>query len=96
MSTETVSKPHYEIGQPVHFHWFAEFHERALTADDCAVVLNAGGSVCDRPGCVEDIVYNMDTAITAIQAGCVAVALNPEDQPALDHERELYVDCFGG
>lgn len=95
MSTETVSKTHYEAGDAVHYHWFDDREERTLNTDDYAVVLSAEGNTCDRPGCVEDIVYNLDTALTAIQAGSTAVALNPDHQATLDYERELYVDCFG-
>lgn len=90
MTTETMT---LAVGDTVHYHFFTR-HERVLTEDDHAVILNH--DPCGDPGCVEDIVYNRDSALTAIQAGCTAVALNPEDQAALDYERELYVDCFGG
>lgn len=92
------------IGQTVHYHDMTRgddgnYHLRPITAEidrhDFAVILNPEGPECAEPGCVEDIAHNQDTAINDIQAGKIAIAVDPANQPALDHERELYVDCFG-
>lgn len=42
-----------------------------------------------------EVANNLETALTMIQEGFVGVAVNPNKQPALDHERALYKDCFG-
>lgn len=114
MTTETVSKPHYEDGQTVHYHmhkWTDDGkggHDFTLvpvpftlrTAHDYAVILDPEDpdavDCADPANCVNDIAQSWDTAHTMVNSGKLAVALDPENQPALDHERALYVDCFGG
>lgn len=104
MSTATVTKPHYEVGQTVHYHLMkrmdtGNYELRPITAVldryDYAVILRAEGPECSEPGCVDDIADNQDTAHTMVNGGSLAVAVNPDNQAALDHERALYVDCFG-
>lgn len=53
-------------------------------------------------GVLVDKVFNIDTAITYIQEGYVVIATKGEGdrskfvcQKLYNHERELYVDCFG-
>ena len=48
----------------------------------------------DDPTQPVDVANNLDTAITMIQEGYTAVAVNPNKQHYLDHERALYVDCY--
>ena len=104
MTTETVSKPHFEVGQTVHYHQMTrmdtgdyELRPIAAVLDqyDYAVILNPESANCGFLGCVDDIADNLDSAINYIQEGSLAVAVNPANQAALDHERALYVDCFG-
>lgn len=113
MTAETVSKPHYEDGQMVHYHMhkWAEDGKGGYdftlvpvpftlnAAHDYAVILDHGDpdavDCTDPANCVNDIAQNRDTAHVMVNSGKVAVALNPENQAALDYERALYVDCFG-
>lgn len=100
----------FEDGQTVHYHMhkyiedgkggyeFKEVpsHYTLRSQYDHAVILRSDlKTECTESGCIVDIVMNQESAINFIQQGDVAVALNPEDQAALDYERELYVDCFG-
>lgn len=104
MSAETVSKAHYAAGATVHYHQMqctdtGNYELRPITAVldqyDYAVILRAEGPECEVPGCVDDIAENRDTAHTMVNGGSLAVAVDPDNQAALDHERALYVDCFG-
>lgn len=84
------------LGSTVHYHcpWKDEPSEYEVLDSDYAVIV-ADAPECDQPGCVYDIAENWQTAESMVLEGYIGIAVDPANQPSLDHQRALYVDCWG-
>lgn len=65
------------------------------TEDDHSVIFEKEGDTWVP----YDIAQNRETAVTMVNQGYIGIAVTSTDredeQRILDHERELYLDCFG-
>jgi hypothetical protein len=89
MAEQTRLLPEFMVGDIVNIPvpWSDEPLKVTLDKGDIVLFYASGG--------VQDVASNMDTAICMVNEGAIGVAMDPNNQEALDHERALYVDCFG-